>query len=40
MATDSLSIRKIAQRTDIKAIYTAHTGFATDLGTALAGWRQ
>jgi hydroxyacylglutathione hydrolase len=39
MATDSLSIRKIAQRTDIKAIYTAHTGFTTDLGTALAGWR-
>jgi hypothetical protein len=40
MPTDAASIRKIAAMRDVKGIYTAHTGYTTDLATALAPWRN
>lgn len=39
MATDSVSISTIAKRFDFKTIYTAHTGFSSDLAVAFSSWR-
>jgi glyoxylase-like metal-dependent hydrolase (beta-lactamase superfamily II) len=40
MATDRASIKKIAAIGNLTGIYTAHTGYTTDVQTALAPWRE
>jgi hydroxyacylglutathione hydrolase len=39
MAMDSVSIRRIARQTDIRTVYTAHTGYTNNFQQAFAHWQ-